>query len=191
MRYSKDHKARTRQHILEESARSFKETGVEGTGVSTLMKRVGLTHGGFYAHFPSKNALVLEAVTLNFHQVHERLASKANIEPDAKAQLISLIEQYLAIEHRDTPAEGCAVGALASDIARLPDDLKTQFSSHVEAWLSDYASRAGDAQLGHLIVTSMLGTIQLARIVSNSESHALLNETRKTLIELVRNRAAG
>ncbi|SMQ59157.1 transcriptional regulator, TetR family [Pseudidiomarina planktonica] len=191
MRYSKDHKARTRQHILEESASSFKENGVDGTGVSTLMSRVGLTHGGFYAHFPSKNALVLEAVTLSFNQVRERLATKADAEPDATAQLIALIEQYLAVEHRDTPAQGCAVGALASDIARLPADLKAQFSSHVQAWLNDYAERAGDARLGHLIVTSMLGTIQLARIVSNDESIALLNETRATLIELVRNRSAG
>lgn len=189
MRYSKDHKAQTRQHILEESAKSFKESGVDGTGVSTLMSRVGMTHGGFYAHFPSKDALVLEAITITFNQVRERLTAKAEIHPDATTKLIALIEQYLDVKHRDNPAQGCAVGALASDIARFPTELKQQFAGHVEDWLSDYAARAGDARLGHLIVTSMLGAIQLARLVSDEQSTALLHETRDTLIDLIRSRA--
>src|SRR5690606_9604003 len=104
MRYSEDHKARTHQRIIEEAALRFRRDGVGATGLQPLMKALGLTHGGFYAHFKSKDELVETALQ---HAVQELASSSEALEKDAGAALPSFIAQYLSSAHRANPGEGC------------------------------------------------------------------------------------
>ena len=106
MRYTSNHKAETRQRIIGEAARRFRKDGIEGTGLVPLMKALGLTHGGFYAHFESKDALVQASLEAAAEQTLERWQAPADAAP-ARA----VVDHYLSAEHRDEPAEGCTVPA--------------------------------------------------------------------------------
>ncbi|PWU29752.1 TetR/AcrR family transcriptional regulator, partial [Pseudomonas sp. RW407] len=103
MRYPDDHKAQTRQRIIDEASRRFRSEGVEATGLQTLMKALGLTHGGFYAHFKSKEELVEIALQAASDQLAE-VAGETFREPNA---LANFIDDYLSEQHRDHPERGC------------------------------------------------------------------------------------
>lgn len=103
MRYPEDHKQKTRRRIVEEAARLFRQDGVGATGLQPLMKALGLTHGGFYAHFKSKDDLVETALRHAAAQLDEITAPLA----EAERPLALLIEQYLSPRHRDNPGAGC------------------------------------------------------------------------------------
>ncbi|MFS2020544.1 TetR/AcrR family transcriptional regulator, partial [Massilia sp. CT11-108] len=110
MRYSSNHKAETRQRIIGEASRRFRKDGIEGTGLVPLMKALGLTHGGFYAHFESKDALVQASLEAAVQQTLERWLPSADAAPRA------VIDHYLSAEHRDEPGEGCPLPTLAAEL---------------------------------------------------------------------------
>ena len=124
MRYEKGHKEQTRKRILEIAGAQFRAKGIEGTGVASLMADAGLTHGGFYAHFKSKHDLVREALSAAHASNRETwAASKAARDRDEDG-LEALVRSYLRTVHRDRPEAGCAVAALAPEVAR--NDPKTR-----------------------------------------------------------------
>jgi len=114
MRYSKTHKAQTRDRIVRSAASLFREKGIDQVSVPGLMADAGLTHGGFYAHFSSKDELVAAAISQSLDETTTRLLARA----EEGSGLTAVIRTYLSQDHRDAPGQGCALAALASEVAR-------------------------------------------------------------------------
>ncbi|WP_022722315.1 TetR/AcrR family transcriptional regulator, partial [Rhodopseudomonas sp. B29] len=111
MRYSKEHKQETHDRIVRKASIRLREKGAHGIGVADLMKEAGLTHGGFYAHFASREALVIEA----FAYAMDRSTAywhKLAAELPPEQRLAKLVDDYLGKSHRDDPGRGCAITAL-------------------------------------------------------------------------------
>jgi TetR/AcrR family transcriptional repressor of nem operon len=179
------HKARTRARIIEVAAGAFRERGVEPVAISDVMHEAGLTHGGFYAHFPSKEALVAEAALLGLADSRRRFVSEA-AEANPEAPLVEIIRRYVSRYHRDHPAEGCAIPSLASEVAREPATVRQAFTGGLEdfiARLTEYMpgttlQAKEDAAL--VLAAGMAGAISLARAVDDSAlSDRILLEARR------------
>lgn len=168
------HKARTRQRILDEAAVVMRESGTEGIGVAALMKRAGLTHGGFYAHFASREALVEAVIAEMFTDSAQRFAAITRLEDPAE-RLTQLIDNYLSEHHRNTPGEGCPMPALVSEIAHLPMETRTLFSQRRDAVCHRLAQALHELKHPHAdeVATSMLaemvGAVALARACPDDE----------------------
>ena len=111
MGHSQSDKAESRKRILDIASRRFRETGLEGLSIADLMQEAGLTHGGFYKHFESREDLVASALDQAMTETLKRPAST----------LSTFIDRYLSVEHRDAPGGGCAISALAADVGRSDD----------------------------------------------------------------------
>ena len=118
MRYDAEHKQRTREKVLKAAAKAIRAKGPDRIGVAEVMADVGLTHGGFYAHFESKDDLIAAAVSQMFDESRGRLNAETEGR-SAAAGLRSYIDFYLSAAHRDARRWGCAVAALASDLPRM------------------------------------------------------------------------
>src|ERR1700754_3848107 len=117
MRYSETHKEETRRKVVRAAATAVRAKGPEGVGVAEIMAEAGLTHGGFYAHFPNKEALVVAAIEEAFGQSARRFTRMLGDKTPAQA-LEAFVEAYVSPEHRDNPASGCPIAALVSDLPR-------------------------------------------------------------------------
>ena len=115
MRYPASQTAKKHERILKEAARLFRARGFDGAGVAEIMKAAGLTHGAFYAHFASKEALEAEAVERAFAQSDTRIYALTTNTRDPKR---AFLDSYLSAGHRDHPGSGCVIGALGPEIAR-------------------------------------------------------------------------
>ncbi|WP_034850392.1 TetR/AcrR family transcriptional regulator [Inquilinus limosus] len=170
MRYSKDHKQETRERIIRTAAKRFREDGVEAVGVASLMADAGLTHGGFYAHFPSKEALVAAACTEGFGESQTRLRQIVERHPPGE-RLTALAEAYLSPTHRDHPGEGCTAAAIGPEIARHPADTRAAFTHGLRGLLAlaEEAIEAdgGDPTAAPQAVAAMIGALILARAVTD------------------------
>jgi len=181
------HKARTRQRILDEAARVMRECGTESIGVASLMKRVGLTHGGFYAHFDSREALVQAVIAEMFTDSTQRMQPLWQ-QPDPAERLNTLIDYYLSETHRDSPAEGCPMPALVSEVGHLPDEAKAIFTQGVASMLkrlSELLAELGlrDAEaLASSLLAEMVGALALARACPDKAlSATMLARSRQAL----------
>ncbi len=172
MRYAKEHKERTRRRILEAAGPAFREQGVAGVGIGEVMGRAGLTHGGFYAHFDSKDDLVAAACAEGLAESAEKLLSAAAGAPPG-AGLRAVIDAYLSRRHRDTPADGCPMPALAGEVTRQPPAVRHAFAGGLEGYLDRLApllpdrpgaDRVDDALV---LVAGMAGAVLLARVVDD------------------------
>src|SRR5207248_1362544 len=123
MRYSKEHKQETHTRIVKKASVRLREKGAHGIGVADLMKEAGLTHGGFYAHFDSREALVIEAFAYAMDRSTERWRKIAEQTPPDK-RLATIVESYLTPVHRDDPGHGCAVPTLGAETARKKGEAK-------------------------------------------------------------------
>jgi len=119
MRYSSEHKARNHENILSVAARSFREHGGDSSGIGTVMKKVGLTKGGFYRHFKSKDDLFVEAVARAFDEMGRGMLEVARSAPEGQA-LRAIIERYLSARHANSPGMGCVVSALGQSSHESP-----------------------------------------------------------------------
>ncbi len=178
MRFAKGHKEETRQRIIEVASAMFRRDGVEAVGIAGLMAEAGLTHGGFYAHFRSKEELVREAMLSAF----ETSRLRRDTGPDKAASLEELVRAYLRPAHRDAPERGCAVAALVAEIARHETATRTVFSDKLEALtkriadlLPDSVAETERLATATAIFGTMLGTLQMARAVTDpARSDAIL-----------------
>jgi TetR/AcrR family transcriptional regulator, transcriptional repressor for nem operon len=167
------HKDRTRARIIQTAARAFRERGVEPVGIAEVMHEAGLTHGGFYAHFPSKEALVAEAAVLGLAESRHEFVSAA-AEANPQAPLVEIVRRYVSRYHRDNPAEGCAIPALTSEVAREPDLVRHAFTAALEEFITllmEYMPGATpeaqhDAAL--VLAAGMAGAVALSRAVDDS-----------------------
>jgi TetR/AcrR family transcriptional repressor of nem operon len=165
------HKERTKARILDEAAQALRARGTEGVSVAALMKRAGLTHGGFYAHFSSRDDLVAHAVGRMF-QDSARMLDHFLAEPDADG-LKGLIDHYLSEQALDAPERNCPLPALSGEVPRMPPAARQRFEIGTDAFRMAIvrALRAmgrDDAEpLGASVLAELVGAMALAR--SNSD----------------------
>jgi len=178
-RYNKEHKEATRRRIIETAGRRFKQDGIDGSGIATLMADAGLTNGAFYAHFDSKDDLVTTVVSEEL----ARQAAGLDELPPGRAGLEAFVEWYLSRDHRDHRDLGCPSAALLDEIARCDKETKQAYTNGAKAILDEVCSRLapGDPEAARgtaLALYSMLvGTMQLARALSDRKlSDAALSE---------------
>ncbi len=173
MRFDKGHKEQTRRRIVETAASRFRKEGVAAVGIAGLMADAGLTHGGFYAHFASKEELVCAALDEAFTQTQQRRA-KAMEPASGPQKLEAMVRYYLRPIHRDTPERGCAAAALVAEIARHGEDARGVLSDGLKALLNQIIEILPSTKtieekersaIG--IFGVMLGTLQLARAVAD------------------------
>jgi len=188
MRYGKDHKQATRQRIVEAAGRRFKQDGIDGAGVATVMSDAGLTNGAFYGHFRSKEDLVENVLADQLRA--QRQSFKA--QPSDRAGLEAFIRSYLSPEHRDQSADGCPSAALIDEIVRRPAATKRVFTDELAATMNDIASRldATDVEAARADALAlfgfMLGTLQLARALTDRDlSDQLLARGVETAMKLL------
>jgi TetR/AcrR family transcriptional repressor of nem operon len=187
MRYDEAHKQKTREKVLQAAARAIRAEGPERVGVAGIMAKAGLTHGGFYAHFESKDDLVAEAIEQMFVEGRQHHAEVVGGKPPAQA-LADYIDYYLSKPHRDTPSAGCALPTLATDLPRLSDRAKQAFGrgySGLINWISRLLEEIGHADpkgAANSVVSEMVGAVALARCLPDQDrSDALLESSRKNI----------
>ena len=188
MRYGKGHKQATRQRILEAAGRRFKQDGIDGAGVATVMVDAGLTNGAFYAHFASKEDLVANVLADQLRAQRQSF----DAQPPDRAGLEAFIRAYLSPQHRDQCADGCPSAALLDEIARRPATTKQVFTDELMGVIDDIASRLDptDAEAARTdaltLFGMMLGTLQLARALTDHDlSDQLLTRGVETAIKLL------
>lgn len=171
MRYEKGHKETTRRRIVETASARFRRDGIAGVGVADLMAEAGLTHGGFYSHFSSKEDLVRAAMEEASGRSQDRF--KQRIE---EGGLEAWIRGYLRTAHRDHPEKGCAVAALASELARHPRTTRQPLTERladlrrgIEAHLPKTMAPAVRRKRAVGIFAMMVGALQMARAVGDPE----------------------
>lgn len=170
MRYQPEHKAEIHQKIVKDAARRVRTEGLAGAAVSAVMRDTGLTHGGFYKHFPSKDELLIEALAEAFREIADHLAQAAqDSEPGAGWRAI--VKTYLTPEHADHAEWECPLAALGSELARADPAMKARIFGE----LAKYRSRmlpfmpgrrtADKERTFFAIFSTMIGAVELARVM--------------------------
>jgi TetR/AcrR family transcriptional repressor of nem operon len=174
MRYPKDHKAETRARILKSAAKLMREKGTHGVGVVDVMHDAGLTHGGFYAHFDSREDLVAEAA--GDAMARAKLGWRKRFENLPKAErFAAYVEAYLSAEHRDKLGTGCAVAAIGPEIARegrkARTALRNQFSDMIDIIADEMLDETGENNRARATAAfaTMVGSLVLARLSGRRE----------------------
>jgi len=188
MRYSKEHKQETHARIVRKASVRLREKGAHGIGVADLMKEAGLTHGGFYAHFDSREALVIEAFNYAMDRATERWRKMAEETPPEK-RLATIVESYLTTIHRDDPGRGCAVPTLGPEIARESPKTRKAFAAKLEEMIEMMADqvpelprKAARAQ-AIAALSTMAGALVLSRVAGSGEfSEEILGTAREALL---------
>ncbi len=174
----------TRRGILATAARLIRERGPERVGVAEVMREAGLTHGGFYAHFAARDALVAEAIRSMFESGRQRFLARigGKTGPDA---LKTWIDSYVSREHRDNPGSGCAMAALISDMPRLEPAARAAFDDGIRSIagrLQAHLPTGADEQAVFSLMAEMAGAVALARAVGDSQfSDRILKTSRAAL----------
>jgi TetR/AcrR family transcriptional repressor of nem operon len=188
MRYEPEHKERTHRRIVKSAARQFRNEGMNGPGVAKLMKASGLTHGGFYKHFASKDDLFAEAIDESVRQIGPMLTYWAKKSAGGEPWK-EIVKNYLSIEHCEHPGMGCPMAALAPDIARTRPSIRKKIRNSMEAYRSQLLEfMPGDTPAEKrknfaLIFTAMIGAIAVARTMSDTgEKEGLLGLVRNHLL---------
>lgn len=174
MRYSSEHKLETHARIVKKASVRIREKGAHGIGVADLMKDAGLTHGGFYAHFDSREALVIEAFAYAMDRSTERWRKLAETIP-AEKRMATIVETYLTPLHRDDPGHGCAVTALGAEIARESPKTRKAFAAKLEQMADMLAEQIPDVprkaarKQALATLSTMVGALVLSRIAGSGE----------------------
>jgi len=180
MGHSQAGKAGNRERILAEASRQVRRDGLESVGVGTLMKSVGLTHGGFYGHFESRTALLAEALERALLEGEANAKVQGSDLPPSFAQIV---RSYLSRTHRDARESGCAIAALVSDVARADISSREVMSDHIETFIASVTEAlGGDEERAVVAVSAMIGALALSRVVTDpARSDAFLKSVRDHL----------
>jgi TetR/AcrR family transcriptional regulator, transcriptional repressor for nem operon len=188
MRYAPGHKAEIHQKIVKDAARRVRAEGITGAAVSAVMRDAGLTHGGFYKHFESKDELLIESLSEAFAEIATRLEQVAEKSPPGKAWQ-AIVKTYLSPEHCDHAESGCPVVALAPDLARADKTIKAGFLGELTKYKNRIlpympGRRVADKERAFLaIYSTMLGAIGIARILPDPAARAsVLTNARDFLL---------
>jgi TetR/AcrR family transcriptional repressor of nem operon len=165
MRVSREKAAENRERIVKTAARLFRENGFDGVGVDAIMKEAGLTHGGFYGHFASKDDLATEAVTLALQQGTEWLSRSSDLD--------DFVADYLSERHRADLANGCALAALGADMVRQGEGVRRGLTANLRAQLDRFADLFRDGTAARrrkraiTTLAGIVGALTLARAVND------------------------
>lgn len=180
-RYSTDHKEKTHAAIVDAAAERIRSGGFDALGVASIMAEAGLTHGGFYAHFPSRDALLAAAITRLFDKACETVSRFE--EKHGEAALEKYVDFYLSPRHRDDMEHGCPIPSLAGDAQRAAPQVKAAF----EAGLDKLAERLGQLipkggkKAALALYGEMAGVLSVSRTIDARQSNELLAAKRKAI----------
>ncbi|MGH9500251.1 MAG: TetR/AcrR family transcriptional regulator [Terriglobales bacterium] len=170
MRYQPGHKAEVHQKIVKDASRRVRSEGLNGAAVATVMADTGLTHGGFYKHFGSKDDLLVESLREGFREIEDSLAQAAEQSPPGEGWK-AIVRTYLRPEHCEHPDHGCPLATLGPELARVDKRIKPQ----IVAELVNYKGRmlpfmpgrrAADKERAFFaIFSTMIGAIEIARLL--------------------------
>ena len=185
MRKSKQEAAETRRRIVKAAAAKFRQNGIGGTGLSDLMAAAGLTHGGFYRHFDSKDQIVTEACAEATESAIATFFSKESPQSGLKAR----VAKYLSPAHRDDPSAGCPLAALGSEIARCDEKTRAAATQAFLKLVDIIAAEVGKTRpevarrRALVAAATMIGALTMSRIVTDPELSAdILREAGKHLV---------
>jgi TetR/AcrR family transcriptional regulator, transcriptional repressor for nem operon len=184
---SPSRKELTHDRIVATAARAIRRGGFDGVGVADIMKEAGLTHGGFYAHFSSRNAMLAEALDRAGQESAARLTQGIAVRKSRGASdLRALVEGYLSERHLDDIEAGCPVAALASEVPRQSPEVREASAHRVHSLLA-MVHRAlpqdEPADSIAVVASQLVGALQLARALGDkAEGQALLKATRRSLL---------
>ena len=182
MRASREEKAHSRERIVVEAARLAREHGLDGAGVAEVMQAAGMTHGGFYRHFDSKEALLAAALEAAFDQIIGQFEERLE-QDDGEAAVADFRSHYVSREHVGHPGAGCPIPTLAGDAARAPQAIRDVFGQGVERMVARIASglkgplgqrRAKAARQ----LAMMAGAVLIARASDRETSELILASCR-------------
>jgi TetR/AcrR family transcriptional repressor of nem operon len=191
VKVTKEKSAENRSELIKTAGRMFRERGIDGVGVAEISKAAGLTHGALYAQFPSKQALVAEALAHGLAHSHAYMtAPKSHGAPTLSDQL----DLYLSLDQRDNMADGCAIAASASEIARQNEAVSERFAEGfeqmvgaIQAALETTMLTADDRARALTIVAAMIGGVAVARASAKSRpdlSNEIMGAVRRVLGEV-------
>lgn len=196
MRYSREHKQETHDRIVKKASVRLREKGAHGIGVADLMKEAGLTHGGFYAHFDSREALVIEAFAYAMDRSMEHWRKQSDQVAPEK-QLTQIVETYLSALHRDNPGHGCSIPSLGAEISRESPKTRKAFAGKLDEMIemmADYIPgqpRKAARKQAIATLATMAGTMLLARIAGSSElSDEVLKAGKDSALDCARREQA-
>jgi TetR/AcrR family transcriptional regulator, transcriptional repressor for nem operon len=189
MRYGPEHKLETHQRIVQDASRRIRAEGLNGAAVSAIMKDAGLTHGGFYKHFGSKDDLLLESVREGFREIEDTLANAAEQSPPGEAWK-AIVKTYLSVELCEHPERGCPLAALSPELARADKRMKPQIAAELVNYKNRMmpfmpGDRTADKERAFFaIFSTMIGAIELARMLPDrAMREKVLVNTRSFLLD--------
>ncbi|WP_394778933.1 TetR/AcrR family transcriptional regulator [Undibacterium sp.] len=196
MRYKEDHKELIRQKILDSAAYRLRTKGIAASGVVGLMADVGLTQGGFYAHFKSKDALVRESLESGMQRLLRIVQHTMDSSPGRALE--AFLEQYLSPAHRDEPGTGCVASALSGEIKQSSEEIRDMFTQQVRDMTELLAGAlpkewdpAKRYTFAETVYAMMVGAMSLARAVSDKQvSDRLLVNTREQILKMIKDEPA-
>jgi TetR/AcrR family transcriptional repressor of nem operon len=173
MRYEREHKANTHKRIVEDAARRFRSEGLGGASVATVMRDTGLTHGGFYKHFPSKNDLLVESIGEAFRETANWLVEVGEQALTGSAWE-AIVTAYLSLDHCDHPENGCPLAALGPELARSERHVKARISAGMVSYKNQLVRLMPGRRIAQkeraffVIFSTMIGAVALARMMSDT-----------------------
>jgi len=186
MGYPPEHKQQTRDRIVVAARHLWKAHGYANVSINQIMKQAGLTHGGFYAHFKSKDELFSEAaMDTKMLDRYRDMITMPDVTPQQVFEMV--LDYYLSAAHRDNPAEGCPLVALSEDVWRLGKGAQGAYTKLTDTAVKQLAHvLGGDDALARMVLSSMVGAITLARGVGDgAKSLKILDDTRVQLVKIV------
>ncbi|MFC4275873.1 TetR/AcrR family transcriptional regulator [Achromobacter aloeverae] len=188
MRYRPEHKEESRRKVLAAAARAIRAQGPDGVSVAAVMGEAGLTHGGFYAHFPSKSALIAQSIDFMFEEMAARLDEVMRGKPPREA-LAAYIDSYLSGRHCEMRDAGCPVAALGSEVPRLDAPAREAFArgmarrqQRLAGLLAAMGVADADASReARSMQSELLGALVSSRLVEDADSAAILDISRRAL----------
>lgn len=189
MKKSKAETAETRKRIVEAASKAFRSQGIEATGVAEIMSAAGLTHGGFYRHFSSKEQLVAEAIAMS---PKDLVADSEAAAEEGVEAMLRVLQEYVTPQYRDATAEGCPLAAIGSELVRADGTTRhvatEGFLRIIRAWTPFMRAKTGEdpADVSISLLTNMIGALTIARMVDDPElSRRILEITKQRIASCV------
>jgi TetR/AcrR family transcriptional regulator, transcriptional repressor for nem operon len=187
MRYRPEHKDEVHQKIVKDASRRVRAEGLTGAAVSAVMRDAGLTHGGFYKHFESKDQLLMESLSEGFREIADRLAQAAK-QSGPGAAWKAIVKDYLSLEHCDHIERGCPLVALAPELARADKARKPEIFAELAKYRNRMlpfmpGRRTADKERAFFVIFStMIGTIEIARILPEPAMRESILQTARDFL---------
>jgi TetR/AcrR family transcriptional regulator, transcriptional repressor for nem operon len=188
MRYRPEHKAEVRQKIVKDASRHVRAEGLSGAAVAVVMRDTGLTHGGFYKHFRSKDELIMESLREAFRDIADKLVHAAE-QSHSEAAWKAIVKSYLSLEYCDHIERGCPLTALAPELARVGETMRSQIFAELVKYRDRMVPfmpgrRTADKERAFFVIFSaMVGAVEIARMLpQRAAQEKVLASTREFLL---------